>query len=96
VAAQVQGGALVFPFARRLFFVVGCKNNAPRKRPPPRSQTPCQLRDQTTATTNPNQINQTIKPTQVYTVTLHGEQLRTDFRVVNTGDAPFEFTAGAR
>ena len=30
---------------------------------------------------------------QVYTVTLHGEQLRTDFRVINTGDAPFEFTA---
>jgi glucose-6-phosphate 1-epimerase len=29
----------------------------------------------------------------VYTITLHGEQLRTDFRVVNTGDAPFEFTA---
>jgi D-hexose-6-phosphate mutarotase len=29
---------------------------------------------------------------QVYTVTLHGEQLRTDFRVMNTGDTPFEFT----
>lgn len=29
---------------------------------------------------------------QVYTVTLHGEQLRTDFRVINTGDKPFEFT----
>jgi D-hexose-6-phosphate mutarotase len=29
---------------------------------------------------------------QVYTVTLHGEQLRTDFRVMNTGDKPFEFT----
>jgi D-hexose-6-phosphate mutarotase len=29
----------------------------------------------------------------VYTVTLHGEQLRTDFRVINTGDAPFTFTA---
>jgi D-hexose-6-phosphate mutarotase len=29
----------------------------------------------------------------VYTVTLHGEQLRTDLRVINTGDKPFEFTA---
>eukprot|EP00879_Flechtneria_rotunda_P032118 GHRR01035275.1.p1 GENE.GHRR01035275.1~~GHRR01035275.1.p1 ORF type:complete len:238 (+),score=80.98 GHRR01035275.1:77-790(+) len=29
----------------------------------------------------------------VYTVTLHGEQLRTDFRVLNTDDKPFEFTA---
>ncbi|KAF8070973.1 putative glucose-6-phosphate 1-epimerase [Scenedesmus sp. PABB004] len=29
----------------------------------------------------------------VYTVTLHGEQLRTDFRVINTGDTPFEFTS---
>ncbi len=29
----------------------------------------------------------------VYTVTLHGEQLRTEFRVINTGDAPFNFTA---
>ena len=29
----------------------------------------------------------------VYTVTLHGEQLRTDFRVLNTGDQPFDFTA---
>ncbi len=29
---------------------------------------------------------------QVYTVTLHGEQLKTDFRVINTGDKPFEFT----
>lgn len=29
----------------------------------------------------------------VYTVTLHEEQLRTDLRVMNTGDAPFEFTA---
>jgi D-hexose-6-phosphate mutarotase len=29
---------------------------------------------------------------QVYTVTLHGEQLRTDFRVMNTGDKPFDFT----
>ena len=28
----------------------------------------------------------------VYTVTLHGEKLRTDLRVLNTGDAPFEFT----
>ena len=28
----------------------------------------------------------------VYTVTLHGEKLRTDLRVMNTGDAPFEFT----
>ncbi|CAG9462722.1 unnamed protein product [Pedinophyceae sp. YPF-701] len=28
-----------------------------------------------------------------YTVTLHGEILRTDFRVINTGDGPFEFTA---
>ncbi|KAF6256742.1 galactose mutarotase-like domain-containing protein [Scenedesmus sp. NREL 46B-D3] len=28
----------------------------------------------------------------VYTVTLHGEQLRTDFRVMNTGDKPFDFT----
>lgn len=33
------------------------------------------------------------QPLQVYTVTLHGEQLRTDFRVINTGDKPFEFTA---
>ena len=30
---------------------------------------------------------------QVYSVTLHGEQLRTDFRVLNTDDKPFEFTA---
>lgn len=29
----------------------------------------------------------------VYTVTLHDEQLRTEFRVINTGDEPFEFTA---
>lgn len=29
---------------------------------------------------------------QVYTVTLHGEQLKTDFRVINTGDKPFDFT----
>jgi glucose-6-phosphate 1-epimerase len=29
----------------------------------------------------------------VYTVTLHDEQLRTDFRVINTGDKAFEFTA---
>ncbi|CAL8466860.1 g6396 [Coccomyxa elongata] len=29
----------------------------------------------------------------VYTVTLHEEQLRTDLRVMNTGDAPFDFTA---
>jgi hypothetical protein len=29
---------------------------------------------------------------QVYTVTLHGEQLKTDFRVINTDDKPFEFT----
>ncbi len=26
-------------------------------------------------------------------MTLHGEQLRTEFRVINTGDAPFNFTA---
>lgn len=25
-------------------------------------------------------------------MTLHGEQLKTDFRVINTGDKPFEFT----
>jgi D-hexose-6-phosphate mutarotase len=25
-------------------------------------------------------------------VTLHGEQLRTDFRVLNTSDKPFDFT----
>ena len=29
----------------------------------------------------------------VFSVTLHGEQLRTDLRVINTGDAPFDFTA---
>jgi Aldose 1-epimerase len=29
----------------------------------------------------------------VYTITLHGEQLRTDLRVLNTGDKPFTFTA---
>eukprot|EP00878_Enallax_costatus_P001989 GHUV01002153.1.p1 GENE.GHUV01002153.1~~GHUV01002153.1.p1 ORF type:complete len:331 (+),score=115.11 GHUV01002153.1:115-1107(+) len=29
----------------------------------------------------------------VYSVTLHDEQLRTDFRVLNTDDKPFEFTA---
>ena len=29
----------------------------------------------------------------VYTVTLHGEQLRTDLRIINTGDQPFEFSA---
>ncbi|KAK9916481.1 hypothetical protein WJX75_003210 [Coccomyxa subellipsoidea] len=29
----------------------------------------------------------------VYTVTLHEEQLRTDLRVINTGDQPFDFTA---
>ncbi|CAK0757552.1 hypothetical protein CVIRNUC_002550 [Coccomyxa viridis] len=29
----------------------------------------------------------------VYTVTLHGEQLRTDLRILNTGDQPFDFTA---
>lgn len=29
----------------------------------------------------------------VYTVTLHGEQLRTDFRVINTDDKPFDFTS---
>ena len=29
---------------------------------------------------------------QVYTVTLHGEQLKTDFRVINTDDKAFEFT----
>jgi len=29
----------------------------------------------------------------VYSVSLHGEQLRTDFRVFNTCDKPFEFTA---
>jgi glucose-6-phosphate 1-epimerase len=28
----------------------------------------------------------------VYTVTLHGEQLKTDFRVINTGDKAFDFT----
>ena len=26
-------------------------------------------------------------------MSLHGEKLRTDLRVINTGDAPFEFTA---
>jgi glucose-6-phosphate 1-epimerase len=30
---------------------------------------------------------------QVYAVTLHGETLKTDFRVINTGDQPFNFTA---
>ncbi len=25
-------------------------------------------------------------------MTLHGEKLRTDLRIINTGDAPFEFT----
>jgi len=29
----------------------------------------------------------------VYAVTLHGETLKTDFRVINTGDKPFSFTA---
>jgi glucose-6-phosphate 1-epimerase len=29
----------------------------------------------------------------VYSIHLHGEDLHTDFRVVNTGDTPFEFTA---
>ena len=29
----------------------------------------------------------------LYTVTLHGETLRTDFRVLNEGDAPFSFTS---
>ncbi|KAL0020803.1 hypothetical protein WJX79_006148 [Trebouxia sp. C0005] len=29
----------------------------------------------------------------VYAVTLHGELLRTDLRIINTGDKPFEFTA---
>lgn len=29
----------------------------------------------------------------VYTVSLHGELLRTDLRIINTGDKPFEFTA---
>ena len=29
----------------------------------------------------------------VYSVSLHGEKLRTDFRVFNTGKEPFEFTA---
>ena len=29
----------------------------------------------------------------MYTVTLHGEQLRTDLRVINTGDTAFDFTA---
>ena len=29
----------------------------------------------------------------VYTVTLHGETLKTDFRVVNEDDKPFDFTA---
>jgi len=28
-----------------------------------------------------------------YSITLHRETLQTDFRVINTGDAPFEFTA---
>jgi glucose-6-phosphate 1-epimerase len=29
----------------------------------------------------------------VYTVTLHGELLRTDLRIINTGDNPFDFTS---
>ena len=29
----------------------------------------------------------------VYSVHLHGEELHTDFRVTNTGDAPFDITA---
>ena len=29
----------------------------------------------------------------MYAVTLHGELLRTDLRIINTGDKPFEFTA---
>ncbi|KAK9810265.1 hypothetical protein WJX72_007647 [[Myrmecia] bisecta] len=29
----------------------------------------------------------------VYTVSLHGESLRTDLRIINTDDKPFEFTA---
>ena len=29
----------------------------------------------------------------VYTISLHGEKLRTDLRVINTGDKAFEFTA---
>lgn len=29
----------------------------------------------------------------VYSVSLHGEQLRTDLRVINTDDSPFDFTA---
>ena len=29
----------------------------------------------------------------VYTVTLHGELLRTDLRIINTGDTEFDFTA---
>lgn len=29
----------------------------------------------------------------MYSVALHGELLRTDLRVLNTGDAPFSFTA---
>lgn len=29
----------------------------------------------------------------VYTVTLHGDHLKTEFRVINTGDKPLEFTA---
>ena len=29
----------------------------------------------------------------VYAVSLHGEMLRTDLRIINTGDKPFEFTA---
>lgn len=29
----------------------------------------------------------------VYTVALHGEELRTEFRVINTDDKPFDFTA---
>jgi D-hexose-6-phosphate mutarotase len=29
----------------------------------------------------------------VYSVTLHGEQLRTDLRVINTGESRFDFTA---
>ena len=29
----------------------------------------------------------------VYSITLHGDLLKTDMRVVNTGDSTFEFTA---
>jgi hypothetical protein len=41
----------------------------------------------------PPNIKPAPTPHQVYTVTLHGEQLRTDFRVINNDDKPFSFTA---